>query len=398
MLKDIIKKAKNGTYYYRANLGKHPKTGKQIQKYRSGFRTKTEARDDYTELLATFDINAEDGKEDVSRMSFSDFTEEIFLPWYKTKVRKRTYDNRIKAIAKHFSYFDKYDVDEILPMHVQKWQLSLSRKYKSSYARSLQGIFSIAMDRAVILGLTKENPSRVVGNIKKTREVEVDFWTKEEFEKFIACFDRDDYYHNLIFVIVWLLFMTGMRIGEATALYWDDVDFETGAIKIRHSLYYKSSNEFYRTKPKTKASIRTVVIDSDTLEHLRAWKERQSKVAKSNFILSYNSLPFPRSTLSHLIDKFSKRAGIHRIRVHALRHSHASMLIGMGVNALLIKDRLGHEDIETTLGTYGHLYPNTNFEIANQLNGLVQINEEIEPVKVLTKNQFTSEEAVQNTI
>lgn len=51
MAKDPIKKAENGTYYFRANLGYHPVTGKQIQKYRSGFSTKKEARAEYSDML-----------------------------------------------------------------------------------------------------------------------------------------------------------------------------------------------------------------------------------------------------------------------------------------------------------------------------------------------------------
>src|SRR5699024_12607051 len=86
----------------------------------------------------------------------------------------------------------------------------------------------------------------------------------------------------------------------------------------------------------------------------------------------HDALPISQKhTLSHAITRYSKTAGVHRIRLHALRHSHASLLISMGENPLIIKDRLGHEDIETTLGTYGHLYPNSNFEVAHKLGGIL---------------------------
>ena len=70
MAKDPIKKATNGTYYFRANLGKHPVTGKQIQKYRSGFATKKE------------------------EVTFKKFIQKIYLSWYKTQVKESTYKNR----------------------------------------------------------------------------------------------------------------------------------------------------------------------------------------------------------------------------------------------------------------------------------------------------------------
>ena len=85
-------------------------------------------------------------------------------------------------------------------------------------------------------------------------------------------------------------------------------------------------------------------------------------------------MPTNKSTARHILERHSKLAGIHRIKIHALRHSHASLLISLGENALIVRDRLGHEDIETTLGTYGHLYPNTNREVADRLSGLLTEN------------------------
>ncbi|HEO5134345.1 TPA: Arm DNA-binding domain-containing protein, partial [Streptococcus agalactiae] len=87
MVKDPIKKAKNGTYYFRANLGYDSK-GKKIQKYRSGFTTKKEAREEYSKLLL---MKPEELSENKDKMTFNHYIFEIFLPWYKTQVKLRTY-------------------------------------------------------------------------------------------------------------------------------------------------------------------------------------------------------------------------------------------------------------------------------------------------------------------
>ena len=110
MAKDPIKKAENGTYYFRANLGFHPITGKQIQKYKSGFKTKKEAREAYSKLMLT---STEELTEKKQQLSFQQFIEETYLPWYKTQVKESTYLNRRSTIQKHFSYFYKMTVDEI---------------------------------------------------------------------------------------------------------------------------------------------------------------------------------------------------------------------------------------------------------------------------------------------
>lgn len=385
MVKDPIKKDKKGLYYFRANLG-YDNQGKKIQKYKSGFRTIKEARESYSKLLLEKPENLSDTKE---KMLFKDYVEEIFLPWYKTQVKIRTYENRLNSIKKHFSYFYKLPTNKIEPIHVQNWQSKLFKTLSASYIRNVQGIFSIAMDRAVVLGLADKNPSKIVGNVKK-QKAKIDFWTKEEFEKVISCMYKGDYYQHFLYVSLWFLFMTGMRIGEATAIQWEDIDFETGVLKIDKTLYYKSLNHYEFVEPKTKASTRFIVLDVDTLMILNEWKTVQETVVKTGFVMSYNGAPTQKHTLSYAITRFSKLAGVHRIKIHALRHSHASLLIQMGENPLIIKERLGHEDIETTLGTYGHLYPHSNFEVASKLKGVINAKHSITNLDTSPTNQYTA--------
>ena len=149
-------------------------------------------------------------------------------------------------------------------------------------------MLSIAFDRAIVLGLAKKNPSRMIGNIKANKS-KVDFWTLEEFQKVISLLYKVDYYEHYLFMCYWLLFMTGMRLGEAAALQWSDIDFETGLISIEKSLYYKSMDYYKFVEPKTPASTRSIYIDGDTLNELKAGKEVQRKVLPENeFVLSYN--------------------------------------------------------------------------------------------------------------
>lgn len=387
MAKDPIKKADNGTYYFRANLGYDSVTGKQIQKYRSGFSTKKEARAEYSKLI----LAAEEGLAmEKKQPSFKQFIEEIYLPWYKTQVKESTYKNRLNTIEKHFNFFYRKKVNEIEPIHVQTWQLKLAKDYSPNYVRIIQGMLSLAFDRAIILGLAKKNPARMVGNIK-SKKVKVDFWTLEEFQKVISLLYKGDYYEHYLFICFWLLFTTGLRIGEAAALQWEDIDFDSGIISVTKTLYYKSMNEYKFVDPKTSASIRTVVIDEDTIRELKDWMEVQKKVLKDcNFVLSYSGIPTSKHTLPRALEKLAGLAGVHRIKIHALRHSHVALLISMGVNPLIVKDRLGHEKIQTTLGTYGHLYPNSNFEVAKMLGGIINFTPATESIADYTHNQFTA--------
>ena len=179
MAKEIIKRAENGTYYFRANLGYHPVTGKQIQKYKSGFKTKKEAKEEYSKLILA---SAEELAVDKEQPTFKTFVEDIYLPWYKTQVKESTYKNRYSTIQKHFAYFYRKKVNEIEPIHVQTWQLKLAKEFSPNYVRIVQGMLAVAFDRAIILGLCERNPARMVGNVK-SKKVKVDFWTLEELDR-----------------------------------------------------------------------------------------------------------------------------------------------------------------------------------------------------------------------
>ena len=223
-----------------------------------------------------------------------------------------------------------------------------------------------------------------------SNEAKIQTITHQEFLKIINYLSSVEDYCYLALPIQ-IAYHTGMRAGEVCGLTWDDIDFETGMLIISKTLYYKTMNDYKFVEPKTQASNRTIYIDADTIKELQEWKAVQAKVLPNcGFVLSYNSTPTSKTTLPRALEKLANLAGVHRIKIHALRHSHASLLISMGENPLLIKERLGHEKIQTTLGTYGHLYPNTNIEIAKKLTGVLSYQSASQSIANYTSNQHTA--------
>ena len=162
--------------------------------------------------------------------------------------------------------------------------------------------------------------------------------------------------------------MTGIRRGEGQALRWPDVDFSAGTMSVNYSMDYRNVRDWKLAPPKTKAGKRVIALDALTLEYLGRWREVQARNISTDFVLSWSGEPLSDSIVGRFIDTHAAAAGVHRIRVHALRHSHAALLISLGENALAIRDRLGHEDVKTTLGTYGHLYQDANRAVADRLD------------------------------
>lgn len=160
-----------------------------------------------------------------------------------------------------------------------------------------------------------------------------------------------------------------MRVNEATALYWEDIDFDCKTVTISHNLQYVNRKNWVRhDKLKTESSRRVIGLDDNTLKVLKDWQERQATVGKIDFILSPDGNPYPKRSIRDQIIKYAKRAGVKSIQPKGLRHSHASLLINeYNVNALFIQRRLGHSDVKTTLSVYSHLYPNADADITEKL-------------------------------
>lgn len=362
----------NGTFRASVSLGFDPSTGKRIQKFKNGFKSQKEAQEWRLRMLADFGKGALSAN---STMTFGKFLDDFFIPDYRSKVRQRTFDMSLSKF-KRLQYFEKMKLSAITAPQVKKWQNILFQEgLSNNYVRTVHQILQQVLDLAVKLGMIPRNVAKVVGNVKKDRP-KVDFWTVEEFERFIATFNRTDLLGLLHFVVFWFFFMTGLRTSELQALTWSDIDWENKAVLVKKSMYYKSQKEWTITETKSVSGVRLIYLDDDTVNYLKEWQEAQKQVGGSiEFVFSLTGQPLIKSTLSRIITRHSQYAGIKKIRVHDLRHSHASFMLALGMNDLEMQTRLGHADIKTTLGTYSHLRPTAMKEVAHRMTGQVKVTE-----------------------
>ena len=158
-----------------------------------------------------------------------------------------------------------------------------------------------------------------------------------------------------------MLYWCGIREGELLALTPADFDFEAGTVKINKS-YQRLHGEDVITTPKTKKSNRTIKMPNFLCDEMRDYLGMLYGVKKKDRIFTVT-----KSYLHHEMDRGAKEAGVKRIRIHDLRHSHISLLIDMGFSAVAIADRVGHESIEITY-RYAHLFPSKQTEMADKLD------------------------------
>ena len=186
------------------------------------------------------------------------------------------------------------------------------------------------------------------------------FWTKDEFAVFINAL-KD---HPVSYTMFMTLYYTGMREGELLALTPSDIDFYKGTLIINKS-YQRLNGKDIVSSPKTPKSNRVVTIPEILKASLRSYMDKCYGLQPDDRLF-----PYTKSYLYHEMEYGIKQSGVKRIRVHDIRHSHASLLVEMGFSPLLIAERLGHERVQTTMDTYSHLYPNKQVEVANQLDSL----------------------------
>ncbi len=191
----------------------------------------------------------------------------------------------------------------------------------------------------------------------KAQAKEIEFWTKEEYLKFSeAIMDKP-----LSFYAFEMLYWCGIRLGELLALTPADFDFEKGVVTINKS-YQRIQGEDVVTEPKTAKSNRTIQMPDFLVEEIKDYIKLLYDCKPTDRIF-----PITKSYLHHEMDRGAKVAGVKRIKLHSLRHSHISHLIDLGFSAVAIADRVGHESIDITY-QYAHLFPTKQIEMAQKLN------------------------------
>jgi integrase len=254
-------------------------------------------------------------------------------------------------------------INTITATTIRKWQTELiahPNNYSETYLKTLHNQVSAIFNFACKYYRLGENPARMCGSMGKKHADSMQFWTLEEYKKFIAEVS-DKITSEAAFN---LLFWSGMRSGEMLALTLNDFNFEAKTVEINKN-YARLNNEDLILQPKTPKSKRKISLPPFICNLVKEYAEKLIDYEPGERLFSIT-----KHYLTHEMNRGCKKSGNKKIRIHDLRHSHASLLIEMGFSPLLISERLGHEDIKTTLQTYSHLYPNKQAELAEKLQDL----------------------------
>ena len=325
--------------------------GKRRKSTKRGFATKREAEEWLRNFLITQKADFD--------MKFEDFWKMYYVDM-ETRLREHTMRTKKYIVElKILPYFGNKRVNDITAADIRQWQNELIKMgYSPTYLKTINNQLSAIFNYAVRYYDLKSNPCAKAGSMGKSKAEEMDFWTGEEFRKFIDSVMNK----RLSYMAFMTLYWTGMRMGELLALNPKDVDLEKKTISITKS-YQRLGKKDVITPPKTPKSKRVITIPEFLVADIKDYMDSLYDLQEDDRLF-----PITKYYLEHEMQRGIKESGVKRIRVHDLRHSHASMLIELGFSPLEIANRLGHEKVETTLNTYAHLYPNKQTKLAERLD------------------------------
>ena len=357
---------KTGTWFVKFYCKDWTGENKQIKK--RGFATKREALD--------YERNYKIRQENNLDMTFGEFWK-LYTEDVKARVKLNTWLTKENIVEKKIlPYFKNRRMNEISPADVRKWQnemLALTddngKPYSQTYRKTMHNTLSAIFNHACRFYNLKANPARQAGNMGKEEHKEMLFWTTEEYKKFSeAVIDKP-----VSFYAFEMLYWTGMRMGELLALTMEDFDFEKNTVRINKS-YQRLQGQDYITRPKTPKSNRTIKLPKFLAEEMQEYFAMLYAQALTDRIFQVT-----KSFLHHEMERGSEAAGVKKIRIHDLRHSHISHLIDLGFSAVAIADRVGHESIDITY-RYSHLFPSKQVAMADTLDKVNASFEDCEEV------------------
>lgn len=279
---------------------------------------------------------------------------------------------------------------------IQDYYSELSKKYSESTVKKTRTLFNTVFDYLVSCNIMSSNPAKGIKMPHTTnyavQKKEHSFLSLEQADKFYetALMKADEvtagvrtgdyiYGRNARFCLIVLY--TGMRIGEAYGLTWNDVDFKRNVIRINKTKERIKVNGKYQwivDTPKRSASIRVIPLIEKAKQQLLYLKTIQPGInAKptDNIFVTESNIPPSQSSLTRTLKAILTRADINPVGfgLHDLRHSFGSMLLQKGwetnqpVDIKVISELLGHKDVSITYNTYVHIMNTHKSEVMNLL-------------------------------
>jgi len=362
--------------------GRLTETEERRRETKSGFATRKECQAAMNKLLVAVEQHNYSAP---TKASVREYLTKEWLPAVKATIRPSTYNSYVQHVECHIvPHIGTVKLQKLSGSQVNALYAKLADTGRKDGKSGLSAMtihhahscLHKACKDAVRWGHLPRNPLDAADPPRKkgdgTREMRT--WTKEQLKAFLEAL-KDERLYALWHTIA----MTGMRRGEAIGLRWSDVDLENARLAVRRALI-PINREVVVSEPKTVKGRRVIALDPGTVEILKAQAARQLDEQKEwNDASVESQLVFTREngaaldpeSVSRYFRQAVKKSMLPQIRLHDLRHTHATLALQAGIHPKVVSERLGHATISITLDTYSHAIPAMQEEAAALIAGLV---------------------------
>jgi len=374
-----IYKRQDGTWAGQVSIGYDPVTGKLKRKSFYG-KTRKEVADKMAKALQ--EVSSGTYVEPV-QTTIGEWLDKWLAGYKKGQLKPSTYESYETLINVHIkpalgnvpmAKLQAHMLQTFYNEKLEKGRADGKGGLSTRVVRYLHVIIRQALQQAVKEGLLPRNVADATSP-PTVKNKEMRPLTEEELLKFFEV-ARDD----RLFAAYVLAATTGLRRGELLGLCWDCVDLENGVITVQRQLLVLKNGLSLEETTKSKSGRRSVVLPDDTIRELKAHKKRQAQEklllgeAYQNNGLVFckeDGTPLDPREFTKRFQRHLEKAGLPKVRLHDLRHTHASLLLARGVHPKVVQERLGHSSITMTLDLYSHLTPGLQEAAAATLNGLL---------------------------
>jgi integrase len=293
----------------------------------------------------------------------------------RNSVRPKTYENYELCVRRLLPELGRVRLRALTPEHIQHALGNLIRRgLAARTVRQVHMVLRCSLKQAVLWRLIPGNPSDAVKAPRAERK-EMRTLSEEQVRSLLTATAGTRHHSLWIFLVT-----TGVRLGEALALKWADIDMVEGNATIRRALQRHRGVGMVFVEPKSSRGRRTVPFPPETLAALAAQRiDLNRERSQAGRLWHENDLVFPGPNgrprdltyLSYTFHRGLERAGLPRLRIHDLRHTAATHLLTKHVHPKVVQELLGHSTIAITLDTYSHVMPALAKEASTYMSSLL---------------------------